>query len=204
MCHKSQINDLLAAVRRLSLPTLRDICRGLSRRQDRREGLSRKQAAHKKDKHTVGMSQQQQQQSAIDGCFREMRHPRPSPKKQKPKERKKELTKKERKLQYSLFDIFSPNCEEEGEGDKSAGAQDYKIRNLRRGHNRKYKSFRFITSTPNAHLVVTEAESRGDHKGTSGHLERLLPGTSRRANPLARAGCRILLEGRLPNAGCVK
>lgn len=118
--------------------------------------------------------------------------------KTKIKERKKELTKKERKLQYTLFDIFSPKCEEEGEGDKSAGAQDYKICNLRRGHNRKYKSFRFITSTPNAHLVVTEAESRGDHKGTSGHLERLLPGTSRRANPLARAGCRIFAWGASP------
>lgn len=162
MCHKSQINDLLAAARRLSLPTLRDICRGLSRRQDRREGLSRKQAAHKKDKHTVGMSQQQQQQSAIDGCFREMRHPRPSPKKQSKKERKNLRKKKENcNILFSTF--LAQNAAEEGEGDKSAGAQDYKICNLRRGHNRKYKSFRFITSTskrtPRCHRSRVERRS---------------------------------------------
>lgn len=135
----------------------------------------------------MSQQQQQQQQSAIDGCFREMRHP--SPKKQR--RRKKELTKKERKLQYSL-----PKCEEEGgeEGDKSAGAQDYKICNLRRGHNRKYKSFRFITSTPSAHL-----ESRADHKGTSGHLERLLPGTSRTTSePFGTSWLQDLARGASP------
>lgn len=113
--------------------------------------------------------------------------------KTKIKERKKELTKKERKLQYSLFDIFETS-------QLARKITRYAIYDEATMGN--INPFVLLQAHRNAHLVVTEAESRGDHKGTSGHLERLLPGTSRRANPLARAGCRILLEGRLPNAGC--
>jgi len=51
-----------------------------------------------------------------------------------------ESAKKEKKLQNFIFDSFSQKKKE-----KSAGAQDYKICNL--WHNRKYKSFRFITTS---------------------------------------------------------
>lgn len=147
--------------------------------------------------------QQQQQQSAIDGCFREMRHPRPSPKKQKPKERKN--LRKEKENCNILFSTFLAQNAKKKAKEKSQLARKitrYAIYDEATIGN--INPFVLLQAHRNAHLVVTEAESRGDHKGTSGHLERLLPGTSRRANPLARAGCRILLEGRLPNAGCVK
>lgn len=60
--------------------------------------------------------------------------------------KKKELEKRKKIAKFSLrhFFVFAQNPPE-AQADKSAGAQDYKICNLRQGHNRKYKSFRFIT-----------------------------------------------------------
>lgn len=86
---------------------------------------------------------QQQQQPEIDGCFREMRHPRP--KKRKELEKKKENCKILFATFFCSFCFCPKSSRGSGRTDKSAGAEDYKICNLRRGHNRKYKSFRFIT-----------------------------------------------------------
>lgn len=144
------------------------------------------------------MSQQQQQQSAIDGCFREMRHPRPSPKKQKKKKERKNLRKKKENCNI-LFSTFLAQNAKKKEKETSQLARKitrYAIYDEATIGN--INPFVLLQAHRNAHLVVTEAESRGDHKGTSGHLERLLPGTSRRANPLARAGCRIFAWGASP------
>lgn len=66
------------------------------------------------------------------------------------KKRRKNLQKKKGNCNILFSTFLAQNAIQAEEEDKSAGAQDYKICNLRRGHNRKYKSFRFITSTPNA------------------------------------------------------